>query len=194
MEVKQEFADQWMLKTQLSKEERNTDYVLDIVYNFFEEKINHKFTEERLFWLVKWIGVENQKQKIEFLLSIWELDFFHPFVEPEEAADMVIHHNLKRYVISLSSTFPNMIRVTLPSQIRNGVIHRRMDVSDKDLTTSNDGFIYSKVGFNSFVMLEEINKLLKHHNPIVERKYRAVFYSDKYVNVEEEKPKPYLEI
>ena len=83
-----------------------------------------------------------------------------------------------RFTVSLSSTVPEMIRVTFVSKIRQTIIHRRVDISDKIPNTSNDGFMLSSpIKFNFYVLMLEIKNLLEHHNPsLIKQQYRPVSY------------------
>jgi hypothetical protein len=189
-------SDQSLMNQTLSEEERNSLEVDELYQTFFEEQTSHKFTEERLYWLTKWIGTEYVQEKIVFLKNLWNTDFFHPFASPDQTGDMIISYvNIgfpNRFTISLSSSVPDMIRVTFSSRKKNGIVHRRMDISNRKPNTVNDGFILScSINFSTFVLLEEIKKLLIHHNPHHFQSFRPV----KYVSRDEdlEPPQPYVD-
>ena len=72
-------SDQSLMNRTLSEEERKSPEVNELYQTFFEEQNSHNFTEERLYWLTKWIGTEMNQEKIEFLKNLWNTDFFHPY-------------------------------------------------------------------------------------------------------------------
>jgi hypothetical protein len=189
-------SDQSLMNRTLSEEERKSPEVNELYQTFFEEQNSHNFTEERLYWLTKWIGTEMNQEKIEFLKNLWNTDFFHPFASPDMTTDMILSNLnngvFNRFTISLSSSVPNMIRITFASTKKNGIVHRRMDISNRKPDTVIDGFMFScPINFNTFVLLEEIKKLLIHHNPNHFKVFKPVLYSQ--CNEDLETPQPYAD-
>jgi hypothetical protein len=174
------FQQQWMLNKTLQENERENMNISELVDLFFEQKTTHKFSEERLFWLAKWLNIsltqtktsqeskEEQESRveqvkvIEFLYSIWDLYYFHPFVSPTEAEDILRKNGKTKFVVALSSTQPNMFRVSFYS--RDTITHKRMHLTS---------FV-----MNSFVMEEKIDEIIRLANPGVSIVYKPVRYTD----------------
>jgi hypothetical protein len=189
-------SDQALMDKKLTSEELNSDLVIDILSTFFEERVNHQYSEERLYWLTKWIGEENHLQKIVFLQNLWMQEYFHPFASPQQTADMIESNMDKglfnRFTVSLSSSLPEMIRVTFASCKRKGIVHRRIDISSRKPKTINDGFMLSRsINFSVLVLEEQIKKLLFHHNPHLFKVFKPIKYSSRSEDIES--PKPYTE-
>lgn len=190
------YENEWMLRSVLTDKEKDSIEVKEIHEQFFEELTSHRFTEERLCWLYRWMGVENKKEAFEFLISIWNYDFFDPFATPKETLEKIFNHVnrgiVNIYNISLSSTQPGMIRVTFYSNLIRGICHRRIEVGPKCPHTYNDGYVSCvPVNYNIFVLEEEILRLLKHHNSAFETRYKSTSYLSK--DIVEEKPVPYAQ-
>lgn len=203
MEDKEEnptVSDQALMNKTLDEDERKSLQVIELYEIFFEDFTLHQFTEERLYWLAKWIGTENVMQKIVFLKNLWCKDSFHPFLGPDQTSEMIASQmdkgNNNRFTISLSSSVPDMIRITFASTRRKGIVHRRLDVSNTNPNVINDGFMLkTPINYNTFVLFEEIEKLLIHHNPQLFRVFRPI----KYVSFEQidknlEPPLPYSDM
>jgi hypothetical protein len=168
------FEQQWMLNKTLQEKERRSNIISELTDIFFEQKTTHVFSEERLFWLAKWLNITDDikelPKQVEFLCSVWDTFYFHPFVSPTEAENILSKTGKTKFVLALSSTQPNMIRVSFYA--KNTITHRRMNIDLFDM--------------NTFVMEEKIKEIINIANPQTPPAlYRPVKYSSREEDIPE---------
>lgn len=195
MDNQQVKENSWMANGQLDEETRKSEFVQDLFETFFEERTEHHFNESRLYWLYHWIGNTDVIEKIQFLILIWKMEYFHPFATPDNTGDMISSQvskgNRNLYTVSLSSTVAGLIRVTFCSALMDGIVHRRINI-DHHISESNGYKFSCPIQYNLFVLIEEVEKLLLHHNPDNNTKYHAVKYVSTFDDEsQKESPMPY---
>jgi hypothetical protein len=180
-EMENNFESSWMSVQTLDEEKLNSAFVLDLYETFFEDMTEHHFTEQRLSWLYHWFGNEEKDKhdKLTFMMHIWKMRYFNPFATPEQTAEIIANemdeNRFHHYTISLSSTKPEMLRITFYSKLLNGIVHRRIHVGDLCNQIITDHFNFDEpVKFNLIVLETQIGKLLKHHHH--QGKHRPVPY------------------
>jgi hypothetical protein len=146
----------------------------------------HRFTESRLLWLYQWVKTGgNYDEKINFLRELWRLEYFHPFATPLDTSKIIeSYYNqglINRYTVSLSSTFPGMIRITFFNMTRNGIVHKRFPIGKE----SNDS-ISEPICYNVILMEEEIFKIIKANTiGLIHKPIKYVIANDDH------NPRPY---
>lgn len=187
MEQDKTYTSEWMAN-QVVENLKMTDELEILKFEFFEEMTTHRFTESRLLWLYQWVKTGgNCDEKINFLREIWSLEYFHPFATPLETSKMIEDYYNQgfrnRYTVSLSSTFPGMIRITFFSLIRNGIVHKRFPIGNE----YNES-ITEPISYKVFLMEDEIFKIIKSNTTgLIHKPIKYVVPKDEM----EVKPQPY---
>jgi hypothetical protein len=187
----------WMLNQTLSVDLKKQDdeYLKELNKTFFEELVNHRFTEERLFWLYQWIGTEQRNEKIYFLMQLWTRDYFDPFSSPDTTAKKIENdwnRGLRnRYTVSLSSTKPGMIRITFTSMLRGGIVHRRISTGSESLNEHpEEHYNTDPIYFNVIQLEEEIKMIMQRHGNSILNSFVYVPYKPTY-EYSKSSPLPY---
>jgi hypothetical protein len=128
------YSDQWMSDLLPNNDTLLDSNLLNLKKIFFEEMNHHSFSDQRIIWLYRWLGMEYPiehyqndnflDKKVKLLKELWTKEYFHPFLTTDRAVEKIRNHKDK-YVIGLSSTIPGSIRI---SYWKDGVKHHRIDL------------------------------------------------------------------
>merc|ERR1711976_919664 len=105
----------------------------------FTESKTHRFSEERLAWLVMWTGSDiydpldkhsthNFNTRLNFLKSCWDnVELFRPFDTVQTSAKHLLSTPRAHFLVRLSTTVPGSITISFRSE--NTIKHTRFTLN-----------------------------------------------------------------